>query len=132
MVLSKRASGSGIPARRTVLLFLLLAVGIGVLPLYEASATGSKNGPDEHNIERFAIKRVQPPYPEMAQRYKLQGTVTVSVTVGGDGKVQSAEFVRGQIVFRSVSLDAAKRWIFKAPGGEKLQGTINFVFKLEG
>jgi hypothetical protein len=50
----------------------------------------------------------------------------VQIAAGSDGKVTKAEFVRGNNVFRSVSLDAAKRWEFKTA----TEGSINFVFKL--
>ena len=87
-------------------------------------------GDEERNIERLAVKRVQPPYPPMAQKYKIEGAVTVQVTVEKDGRVSKAEFVRGHNIFRSVSLDAAKRWEFKRPDSDNLQGTIHFIFKL--
>ncbi|HEU4389029.1 MAG TPA: energy transducer TonB, partial [Blastocatellia bacterium] len=86
--------------------------------------TGAFAGDDERNIEKQAIKRVQPAYPPLAQKYRIEGTVVVEVSVAKDGKVQSAEFVRGHNIFRSVSLDAAKRWEFRPPGESALQGTI--------
>jgi TonB family protein len=89
-------------------------------------------GDDERNIEKQAVKRVQPAYPPLAQKYRIEGTVVVQLIVAKDGKVQSAEFVRGHNIFRSVSLDAAKRWEFKPPGDIVLQGTITFTFKLGG
>jgi TonB family protein len=88
-------------------------------------------GDEDRNIEKQAVKRVHPPYPPLAQRYRIEGVVTVQLTVDKEGKVQSAEFVRGHNIFRSVSLDAAKRWEFKPPAEETLQGTIRFTFKLQ-
>ena len=85
----------------------------------------------DDNIEKLAIKRVQPPYPPLAQKYKIEGMVVVQVTVDKEGKVGKAEFVSGNSLFRSVSLDAAKRWEFKRPDGDSLQGTIHFKFKLD-
>ena len=87
---------------------------------------------EDPNIEKYAVKKVQPTYPELAAKYRIEGTVVVKVTVGGDGKVNAAEFVRGHNIFRSVSLDAAKRWSFKPPSSENLEGTIHFTFKLSG
>ncbi len=86
---------------------------------------------DERNIENLATRRVQPAYPPMAQKYRIEGTVTVQVSVSTDGKVAKAEFVRGHNIFRSVSLDAVKRWEFRPPGEAGLNGTVNFVFKLD-
>ena len=84
----------------------------------------------DRNIENLATRRVQPAYPPMAQKYRIEGTVTVQVSVGTDGKVAKAEFVRGHNIFRSVSLDAAKRWEFKPPSETSLEGEVQFVFKL--
>jgi TonB family protein len=85
---------------------------------------------DERNIERNAVTRVQPAYPPNAQKYRIEGIVTVGVTVNSEGKVSKAEFIRGHNLFRSVSLDAAKRWEFKLSGENSLAGTIRFTFKL--
>jgi len=86
---------------------------------------------DDRNIEEYAISQVRPLYPLAAQRYRIEGTVTVKVTVDKTGKVIKAEFVRGHSVFRSVSLDAAKQWQFNAQNNSDLEGTINFTFKLD-
>jgi TonB family protein len=85
---------------------------------------------DERNIEKNATKKVQPVYPPNAQKYRIEGEVTVLVGVNKEGKVTKAEFVRGNNLFRSVSLDAAKRWEFKVAGENSLEGTIRFTFKL--
>jgi TonB family protein len=117
--------------KRIYLAALLILVACAALQ----PATGRTTegvGADDENIEKLAVKRVQPTYPPSAQRYKIEGIVTVHVTVDKSGKVDKAEFVRGHNIFRSVSLDAAKRWEFKRPDSETLGGTINFTFKLSG
>ena len=86
---------------------------------------------DETNIEKYAIRRVKPSYPPNAVRYRIEGAVTVRLTVASNGTVSEAEFVRGQTVFRNASLDAAKRWLFKSPGNSQMKGVIHFTFKLE-
>ncbi len=85
---------------------------------------------EDKNIERYAVNQVQPPYPVLAQRYRIEGIVTVQVHVDGEGKVRKAEFVKGHSIFRSVSLDAARQWQFRPPDGAGLEGAINFAFKL--
>jgi TonB family protein len=107
-----------------------LAVAILTATLLATAAGETRTSGDERNIENLATRRVQPAYPPLAQKYRIEGTVTVQVSVGNDGKVTQAEFVRGHNIFRSVSLDAAKRWEFKPPGNGSLQGTVQFVFKL--
>jgi TonB family protein len=104
----------------------LVAVLLAGASQWESNAFGG----DDRNIEKYAVKRVQPPYPPMARRYKIEGVVTVEVKVGRDGKVKNAEFVKGHSIFRSVSLDAAKSWELKPPSEAEMDGTINFTFRL--
>src|SRR5262245_49749068 len=111
--------------RRPILISLL----VGVVLLLGRTAVIVSAFVDP-NIEKYAVKRVQPPYPEMAEKYHIEGVVVVKVSVATDGKVTQAEFVRGPNIFRSVSLDAAKRWAFKPPANETLAGTIHFTFRL--
>ncbi len=108
---------------RSVLLVMV------VLVFFTARAVISHAGDEGRNIEKYSIKRVEPSYPPSAQQFRIEGAVTVVVSVGGNGKVSKAEFVRGNNVFWSVSLDAAKRWQFKLPDNNA-EGTIRFVFKL--
>ena len=128
---------------RKILLLAVIAVACWSVVICPSSSAGfgrdldkraNDYGPtannDERNIEKMAVKRVQPPYPALAQKYKIEGMVTVHLTVGDNGKVTKAEFVRGHNIFRSVSLDAAKRWEFKTSGEKSLEGTIRFSFKL--
>lgn len=111
--------------RRFIALLALLCAVLAVL-----TETESTFGDTERNIEKYAVRRVQPSYPPNAQKYKIEGTVTIQVTVDSNGKVYTAEFIRGNNVFRSVSLDAAKRWEFKLPSSENNQGIIYLNFKL--
>ena len=112
---------------RNLLLVAVFVLAVATPPARTSNASAIDEGP---NIERFAVKRVQPAYPPNAQKYKIEGVVTIRVNVGNDGKVATAEFVRGHNIFRSVSLDAAKRWEFKSSGDGALQGSIHFTFKL--
>ena len=110
----------------------LALLAVIVIATIAPGTHGSNADPSvDDNIEKLAIKRVQPPYPPLAQKYKIEGLVVVQVTVDRDGKVGKAEFVSGNSLSRSVSLDAAKRWEFKRPDGDSLQGTIHFKFKLD-
>ncbi|HEU4389030.1 MAG TPA: energy transducer TonB [Blastocatellia bacterium] len=89
-----------------------------------------QSGSDDRNIEGLAVTQIQPSYPPLAEKYRIEGVVTVELKVSRSGKVEKAEFVRGHTIFRAVSLDAAKLWQFKVPGGDDLTGTIKFTFKL--
>jgi TonB family protein len=97
------------------------------LPLWSHAFEGE----EKRNIEKYAIAQIQPSYPVAAERYRIQGSVTVQVTVNKDGKVLKADFVRGHTVFRYVSLDAAKQWQFESPNDKDIESTIDFTFKLK-
>jgi len=88
-------------------------------------------GFDERNIEQFATAQIQPSYPTAAQKYRIQGTVTVEIAVSKDGKVEKAEFLKGHAIFRAVSIEAARQWQFEATKNASLEGTINFTFRLD-
>jgi TonB family protein len=115
------------PHRSVFLLALVCLAGLAPIARPEMAKATTGWGLQQ-DLEKLAVKKVQPPYPPMAEKYKIEGVVTVSVTVA-NGKVSQAEFVRGPNVFRSVSLDAAKRWEFKS--SESVEGVIHFTFKLE-
>lgn len=86
---------------------------------------------DERNIEQYATAQIQPSYPTAAQKYRIEGTVTVEVSVSKDGKVVKAQFLRGHTIFRSVSIEAARQWQFSPAKDSNLEGTINFTFRLD-
>lgn len=86
---------------------------------------------NQTDIEKYATTQVQPAYPETAQKYRIEGIVKVQVVVNPDGKVTKAEFVRGHGVFKAVSLEAAKQWLFRSPDNVEMEGTITFTFKLK-
>ena len=110
----------------------LIAAPLIVMSLFIwAGPTPSAANLDERNIEQYATRRVQPAYPPLAQKQRIEGVVVVQVSVAANGKVSNADFLRGNNVFRSVSLEAARRWEFRVPNGEALEGTIRFTFKLD-
>jgi TonB family protein len=111
--------------KRTAILLWLVFVGLS-LPQQQREVRA-----DERNVEQYAIKRAQPTYPPLAQKQRIEGIVVIQVSVGSSGKVTNAEFIRGNNIFKSVSLEAARRWEFKVPTGEGIEGTIRFTFKLE-
>jgi TonB family protein len=99
-----------------------------VLNLWSSPTFGSF---DERNIEQYATAQIQPSYPTAAQKYRIEGVVTVEVAVSKDGKVMKAQFIRGHSIFRSVSIEAARQWQFDAAKEASLEGTINFTFRLD-
>ena len=54
-----------------------------------------------------------PPYPPMARRAKIQGTVTVEITVGMDGVPISAHATAGPMALRQAAEAYASNWRFE-------------------
>ena len=102
---------------------------IAVFPTFNSNAESVLPGiMITDDIEQFAVKRVQPDYPMLAQKHKIEGIVIMDLKVSSDGKVTDAQFVNGHNVFKTVSIEAAKQWEFKKGKGES--GIIKFTFKL--
>jgi protein TonB len=57
----------------------------------------------------------QPPYPAAEQRAGIEGSVTVRLVIGADGRVKSVSKVRGanEAFFRATERQALRHWRFK-------------------
>jgi protein TonB len=84
--------------------------------------SGRSPGPGEFVPfdELPVLLSVQPPvYPEMVREAGIDGTVTVQVLVGKDGKVKQAQAIDGPEPLRAAGVNSARTAIFKPA----LQGT---------
>lgn len=79
-------------------------------------------------IVRRAKSKVQPPYPELARKMNISGTVKIEVVVAPNGTVKEARIVGGHPVLANTALDAAKKWRFEPAAGES-SGIIDFKFE---
>lgn len=63
----------------------------------------------------LASSELQPPYPASEQRAENEGSVTVRILIGTDGRVKSVEKVRGasDAFFRATEQQALRHWRFK-------------------
>jgi len=82
-----------------------------------------------------AIRKVQPPYPQMAKLMRLTGAVQVQITISESGEVADAFVLSGHPMLREASLQAVKQWLFKPTelNGRPVRaiGVITFNFKLD-
>ncbi len=82
-----------------------------------------------------AIRRVQPPYPQMAKLMRLTGAVQVQIAISETGEVADAFVISGHPVLREASLQAVRQWRFKPTelNGRPVRaiGVITFNFKLD-
>jgi protein TonB len=59
------------------------------------------------------VNRVEPEYPDAAKSHHVQGIVILNVLVGGDGRVQRLNLVRGYPVLAAAATDAVRQWRFQ-------------------
>jgi TonB family protein len=100
-----------------------------VMMLIACSIIGVKATDPGPNIENKAVKKVQPLYPPLAKRKRIEGKVVVALQISPDGNVAGADFVEGNSMFKPVSLDAAKQWGFQKTSGG-MSGHITFKFQI--
>lgn len=60
-------------------------------------------------VNGSAKKLHQPEYPEAARSMRVRGEVNVLIVIGFDGRVESAEIVKGNRLFKDAVEDAARR-----------------------
>jgi protein TonB len=63
----------------------------------------------------LASSELQPPYPASEERAENEGSVTVRILIGTDGRVKSVEKVRGanDAFFRATEQQALRHWRFR-------------------
>jgi protein TonB len=87
------------------------------------------------SMQGSVIKRVNPEYPQEAKDAKIQGVVTVELTIGEDGNVITAKALSGHPMLRDAAVAAAKQWQFQptvVDGKQvKVAGRLTFNFALE-
>lgn len=72
-----------------------------------------------------------PVYPEGARAAGAQGSVTVKLTISGDGTVQSAKYVTGNKLFSVAVEKAGEKWVFvESTDGPSREAVITFTFVL--
>jgi TonB family protein len=86
------------------------------------------------SLRDHSLKLAVPQYPAMEKQNRVEGVVTVQVTIDEEGKVVSAKAMNGPKGLRAASEDAAKRSKFKpvVVDGKpvKANGTVVYNFKL--
>jgi TonB family protein len=85
-------------------------------------------------LQNNAVKKVQPPYPSIANAARVGGSVQVQLLVSEEGNVFDASIITGHPLLRDVVLKAARQWVFK-PTEVKgvpvwVEGTLVFNFTL--
>jgi TonB family protein len=79
-------------------------------------------------LTRKAKTKVMPPYPELARRMNITGTVKVMVVVSPNGSLKDTKVVGGNPILVNAAMDALKKWKFEPADGES-SGTVEFKFQ---
>jgi TonB family protein len=81
------------------------------------------------------VQHVDPVYPQTARAEGVEGNVTLQITIGQDGSVESAFPTEGNPLLAQAAVDAVKRWKYQptllndAP--VKVQTTVTVPFELK-
>lgn len=71
---------------------------------------------------------VAPKYPALTLAGRVDGVVTVRVTIDRTGDVKTADVVKGHPMLRETALDAAQQWKFEESAAAKRTATLKFRF----
>lgn len=114
------------------------------LPIAPVTSPRLVTGPPEINppppadpqrrSDCYLLYRVEPLYPRAAKERRVEGTVTIHLQIGADGKVQSLRELSGPSLLVPAALEAAREWRFipallngQPVGAEK---DVSIVFQL--
>jgi TonB family protein len=84
----------------------------------------------QSELTRKVKTKVDPPYPALARRLNIRGTVKVLVVVGPNGELKETKVVGGNPILVDAALDALKQWKFE-PAADSSTGTVEFKFQPE-
>jgi protein TonB len=112
---------------RISFLVVMLAIGsVGAVGQSGAASNGSSQAPDatpgsKDNparvstgvMMRLILHKVDPIYPEDAQKNHVSGAVVVAATVDDQGNIVTASVVSGPEKLRDAALYAVNQWTFK-------------------
>lgn len=80
------------------------------------------------------IRRVQPEYPDIARKERLQGTVTLHAIIGKDGQISRLVVLHGYCSLAQASVQAVSQWRYTPtlPLGQPVEvdTTIDVIFAL--
>ncbi len=84
--------------------------------------------------EAKVLNRVQPSYPPLASRARIQGTVVLEAIIAKDGTVQNLRVVEGHPMLVQAAVQAVQQWRYQPTilNNEpvEVETVINVVFKL--
>jgi TonB family protein len=71
---------------------------------------------------------VQPAYPELARKNKIQGVTRLQVVIAPDGAIKDIKVLGGNPVLVQASVEAVKKWKYEAAPAETTS-VLKFEFR---
>ncbi len=71
---------------------------------------------------------VQPAYPELAKKNKIQGITRLQVVIAPDGAIKDIKVLGGNPVLVQASVEAVKKWKYETASAESTS-VLKFEFK---
>jgi TonB family protein len=101
-----------------------LLVAAASLATYSPQAHAQNH--QDHPERKVRIK-VEPVYPDIARKMKLNGIVRVQVVVSANGSVKETKVIGGHPILVTAAVDAVKKWKFE-PANSESTGTLEIEF----
>jgi TonB family protein len=90
-----------------------LAQGTSSMVSRPAAPPEAKTAPKATDIRQpQLITRVNPVYPDLARRQRISGTVSLSVIIGANGKINNVNALSGPELLRGAAMDAVRQWVY--------------------
>jgi TonB family protein len=109
------------PGSRWILSSLWAVLLLVIIPFTWCKPTSAQDG-------RKVKISVQPAYPELAKKNKIQGLARLQVVIAPDGAVKDIKVLGGNPVLVEASVEAVKKWRYEPASGETT-AILKFEFK---
>jgi TonB family protein len=114
----------------------VLAVAFGIIFVAGAFAQADgKASVVSESVARQRVKvKVDPEYPATARQFKIFGEVVTQVTIGADGKIESVDDVKGNMILQASVKNVLRKWVFEpyVLDGKpiRIKTSLSFNFRL--
>ncbi|MDE3180292.1 MAG: energy transducer TonB [Acidobacteriota bacterium] len=106
----------------------------GATPTCSAAPGATPLQVDQRTATRLLMSETRPTYPPLARINYIHGDVSLLLTVGCTGRVQSVHVVRGHPFLAAPALQAIRKWIYRPfvthAGPSEFQTVVNVNFAL--
>lgn len=64
-------------------------------------------------MDGYLVHRVQPDYPELAKRARIQGPVEIAALISKQGTIENLQILKGHPMLVGAALNAVKQWRYR-------------------